>query len=233
VLIMINDDSAYVSWISRHRQGFVIDAKAKPKINHLTLHRATCSVIKPHKRGRLTTGVHIKACSSDAAELVSWALEQSRGGLMACSECQPDHEEPALGAHPSQHTLTRLGRDVLSYVLDWAVMYLDGAETDFHATIENAGLYVDKTVAQVMPVIRRLIDEGYLECDRPTNTISLAATVMTYPTAKALRTIPAFGALSDENLTAELNQLRSGRRIVKCQSCEDTAAGRDQFVNLP
>ena len=211
MLIIINDDPAYLSWISRHRQGFVVDSKSKPKKNDLTLHRATCSIIKPHKRARLTTGAHIKACSLNVADLLSWALEQTGGGLIACSECQPDHEESVPTAHQAKHALTRLGRDILSYVLDWAVMYLDGEETHFHATVENAGLNLDKTVPQVMPVIHRLIDEGYLECDRPPGQTSLAATAITYPSAEALRMIPAFGAMSEEDLGTELNRLKSGR----------------------
>ena len=211
MLIIINDDPTYVSWISRHRQGFVVDCKSKPKKNHLILHRATCSIIKPHKRARLTTGAHIKACSLDVAELASWAQEQTGGGLTACQECHPGDEEPVLAEHQAMHALTRLGRDILSYVLDLAVMFLDGEETHFCATVRDIAQCVDKTVPQVLPVIHRLIDEGYLECDQTAIAISLAATAITYPTAKALRTIPAFGAMSEEHLGAELAQLRTGQ----------------------
>lgn len=211
MLIIINDDLAYVSWISRHRQGFVIDSKSKPKKKHLILHRATCSIIKPHKRAHLTTGAHIKACSLDTAELASWALEQTGGGLTACQECHPDEEDCANAEQHSKNALTRLGREALSYVLDLAVMYLDGEETHFRATVKDVAEYLGKTVPQVMPVIHRLIDEGYLECDRTTSAISLAGTAITCPTAKALRTIPAFDAMSEENLGVELDQLKSVR----------------------
>jgi hypothetical protein len=42
MLIIINDDAVYVSWISRHRTGFVVDCRRKPTKDHLILHRATC-----------------------------------------------------------------------------------------------------------------------------------------------------------------------------------------------
>ena len=211
MLIIINDDPAYVSWISRHRQGFVIDSRAKPEKNHLILHRATCSIIKPHKRARLTTQAHIKACSLDAAELASWALEQTGGGLVACSECQPNHEEPATTEHQAKHALTRLGRDILSYVLDLAVMYLDGEERHYHLNVQGIAVYLGKSTGQIMPAVQRLIDEDYLEGNRTPIAIPLTDTAIAYPTAKALRTIPAFGAMSEENLGAELAQLRNGR----------------------
>jgi hypothetical protein len=211
MLIIINDDPTYVSWISRHRQGFVVDCKSKPKKNHLTLHRATCSIIKPHKRARLTTGSHIKACALEVAELAAWAQEQTGGGLTVCQECHPGDDACADTEQHAKHALTRLGREAISYVLDLAVMYLDGEETNFCANAKRIAQYLGKTVPQVMPVIHRLIDEGYLECDRTTIATSLAATAITYPTARSLRTIPAFGAMSDELLGAELAQLRTGR----------------------
>ena len=207
MLIIINDDPAYVSWIARHRQGFVVDSKRKPTRNGVILHRAICSVIKPHKRARLTTGGHIKACSLDAAELECWAREQTGGGLTTCRECHSDEEEHVDADH---HVLTRLGKDVLSYVLDLAVMYLDGEETHFHATVQDIAKYLDKTVAQITPAVHRLINEGYLEWNRTTDKTSLAANTITYPTAKAIRTIPAFAAMSEENVGTELGQLKRG-----------------------
>jgi len=214
MLIIINDDPAYVSWLSRHRQGFVVDSPSRPKKNHLTLHRATCSLIKPHKRARLTTGVHIKACSLDAAELASWSQEQTGGGLTACPLCRPEEEDCPNAEQHAKNALTRLGRDALSYVLDLAVMYLDGEETYFRPTLKDVAGYLDKTVPQVVPAIQRLIDERYLERDQTGNAISLAATTVVFPSAKSLRTIPAFDAMSEENLGTELAQLRTGLRNV-------------------
>jgi hypothetical protein len=205
MLIILNDDAAYVSWISRHRQAYVVDCERRPKKHHVILHRATCSIIKPHKRARLTSGAHIKACSSDAAELASWTLEQTGGALVACPECQPDREEPATAEHQAAHTLTRLGRDILSYVLDLAVMYLDGEESCYDANAHGIAAYLGKSPAQIMPAIHRLIEEDYLE---PPATHDAAPTPLLYPTARALRTIPAFEAMPHSALSAELGSLK-------------------------
>ena len=169
MLIIINDDPAYVSWLRRHRQGYVVDSKRKPTKNHLILHRATCSVVKPHKRARLTSGSHIKACSLDAEELATWAREQTGGDVSACSECQPDAEESATCEHQEKHSLTHLGRNLLSYVLDLAVMYLDGEERHYHPKVQDIAGYLAKSPGQIMPAIQRLIAEGYLDCEPPAN----------------------------------------------------------------
>jgi hypothetical protein len=101
MLIIINDDAVYVSWISRHGQGFVVDGTCKSMRKHWMLHRARCSAIKPHKRARLTTAGHLKACSVYAVELVAWAREQTGGGVTACRECHPDQEGYTIEVHPT------------------------------------------------------------------------------------------------------------------------------------
>jgi hypothetical protein len=209
MLIIINDDPAYMSWLSRHRQGYVVDSKRRPTKNHLILHRATCSVVKPHKRARLTSGAHIKACSLDVQELSAWALEQTGGGVIACSECQPDVDKPATGEHQVEHSLTRLGREILSYVLDLAVMYLDGEERHYHPKVQDIAVYLSKSPAQIMPALQRLVAEDYLDCEPPTTNGVLPAASIIYPTAAALRTIPAFADMANSAVDAELRSLKS------------------------
>ncbi len=209
MLIIIDDDAAYVAWIGRHRQGFVVDARHKPARNHLILHRSICSEIKPHKRARLTTGGHIKACSLDLDELRAWAQEQTGAGLTACAECRPEDEQPGESGQHAIHAATRLGKEALSYVLDLAVMRLDGETPAYRATLEDLAAYLDKTAAQLAPAVERLIEAGFLECDQPVGKTSLAATTVVYPTATALRTIPAFAAMSKHAAVAELDQLKN------------------------
>jgi hypothetical protein len=146
----------------------------------------------------------------DAAELASWALEQTGGGLVACSECQPDHEETATAEHQPTQALTRLGTDILSYILDLAVMYLDGEERHYHPNIEGIAAYLAKSTGQIMPALHRLIEEGYLECDPPATDGAPPATSIIYPTAQALRTIPAFEAMAASTVAAELQSLKEG-----------------------
>ncbi len=209
MLIIIDDDATYVSWIGRHRQGFVVDARHKPTKNHMILHRAICSEVKPHKRARLTTGGHIKACSLDLAELKAWAQEQTSGGLSPCAECRPEDEEQGETNQHAASATTRLGREALSYVLDLAVMRLDGETPGYRATLEDVAEYLDKTAAQLAPAVERLIGAGYLECDEPVGKSLLAATTVIYPTAIALRTIPAFAAMTSHAAAAELDQLKT------------------------
>lgn len=208
MLIVINDDAAYVSWLSRHRQGYVVDSKRKPTKGHLTLHRATCPIIKPHKRARLTTGAHCKACSLDMEELAAWAVEQTGGGLAACSECRPAEQEPPASADHAVHALTRLGKEIVSYVLDLAVLYLDGEERAYGPSVEAIAVYLDKTPKQILPAMGRLVEEDYLACDPTQASGTLSANSVMYPTARALRSIPAFGAMSRQALTAELESLQ-------------------------
>jgi hypothetical protein len=209
MLIIINDDGAYVSWIARHRAGFVVDSKRKPTKGHLTLHRAICPIIKPHKRARLTTGAHIKGCSMDAAELAAWAVEQTGSGLTACSECQPDRNEPAPNMKHARHALTRLEREILSYILDVAVLYLDGEERQYCPSIDALAAYLNKTPRQVMPAVSRLMEDEYLECNPTTINGSLLARSIVYPKARALRTITAFDVMPADALAIELQRLKA------------------------
>ena len=209
MLIIINEDPVYVNWLSRHRQGYVVDSKRKPTKNHLILHRATCSVIKPHKRARLTSGAHIKACSVDVEELTTWALEQTGGGLVACAACQPDAEESATCEHQEKHSLTRLGRDILSYVLDLAVMYLDGEERYYHPKVQDIAVYLAKSPGQIMPAVQRLIAEGYLDYEPPATKGAPSTAWIIYPTASALRTIPAFAVMANSAVDAEQKSPKS------------------------
>jgi hypothetical protein len=205
MLIIINDDQVYSSWISRHRKGFVVDFTRSAK-GHATLHRATCLVVTPHKRARLTTGGHIKACAMTAEELQAWAIEENGKGLLPCAECRPN--ESALAQSPTNRALSRLERNILSHLLDLAVMCLDGETDQYHADVQSVAAYFQKTPAQALPTLRRLITCGYLDCEGSTGG-SLPLTAMVYPTARALGVLPAFGSLAPEALNAELAKLRS------------------------
>ena len=208
MIIIIHDDPAYVSWLGRHHQGYVVDSPRKPTKHHLILHRATCSIIKPHKRARLTTGAHIKACSLDAGELAAWAVEVTGAEVVACAECEPYRDDAASGEHATRSP-TRLESEALSYVLDLAVMYLDGEDRRYHPKVEDVATYLAKSAAQLMPAVRRLIAEGYLECEPPAADGAPTAASILYPTADALRTIPAFAEMDERTVDAELQTLKT------------------------
>jgi hypothetical protein len=145
----------------------------------------------------------------DVEELAAWALEETGGGVIACSQCQPDREEPATCEHQANHSLTRLGRDILSYVLDLAVMYLDGEERHYHPKIDDIAVYLAKSPGQIMPALQRLTADGYLDCEPPATNGAPSATSIVYPTVSALRTIPAFAVMANSAVNAELRNLKS------------------------
>ena len=210
MLIIVNDDPAYRSWIARHRDGFVVDCQRKPTKGHVVLHRATCPLIKPHGRARLTSGAHIKVCSLHLVELSDWTREETAGGLQNCPECSPEQSSIETANQPATHALTRLGRDVVSYVLDLAVIYLDGEAPHFRPTIGQIAQYLEKTPPQIRPTIERLVADGHLTCDSAEAPAKWSDETLVRPTAKSLSSIPAFGAMGPADLLAELDRLQGG-----------------------
>jgi hypothetical protein len=79
VIVFINEDRAYISWLARHRGGFVLDALRKPTRKQPALHRATCDEIRrsPTKRSHWTTGRHLKVCAAQREELLEWSAVES------------------------------------------------------------------------------------------------------------------------------------------------------------
>jgi hypothetical protein len=80
MILFLDEDRAYLSWVTHHRNGFVLDCNRKPTKHHLILHRAICPEIKHSatKTTHWTTGHHMKACSLNAEELKTWALRQMK-----------------------------------------------------------------------------------------------------------------------------------------------------------
>src|SRR5438132_13359399 len=77
MILFINEDRAYLNWVTHHRSGFVLDCRRKPGSRVAMLHRATCPDVKRSsgKKTHFTTGPHMKACSLDAEELRTWAVD--------------------------------------------------------------------------------------------------------------------------------------------------------------
>ncbi len=197
--IIVNDDQAYASWITHHHHGFVLDCPKPPARGHCRLHLANCPLVKPRKRAAMTTGRRVKACALDPTDLIDWAAAMGCD-TRACETCTPEH--PPGGALAPVR-LTRLGGDVLSYVVDLAVMFLDGEQPRFEPTIEAVAGYLGKSAPQLLPAVRRLSDDGYLALHRTGSRGRLYL----LPTAQAMRTVPAFAELASEQLDQELARL--------------------------
>lgn len=85
----IDDDDAYLQWISAHPSGFVVNCARKPKSNYLMLHRASCSHLTTPTVSNWTND-YIKVCSEDARALQHWAATTTAGELSPCQVCKPD-----------------------------------------------------------------------------------------------------------------------------------------------
>jgi hypothetical protein len=208
MIIFVNDDRAYRYWVTHHRQGFVLEGRRKPKVSHLAMHRATCSDIKraASKRTHWTTGANLKACSLDFDELVAWAIEESGSTARSCEKCQPGQD--LLNEDAGTIHLTRLGAEILDYVLDAALIHLDHEYPPYRLTVSDIGNCFGKTPAQLSSVLHHLIDDGLLTADgKPGTAVPISAKRIVWPTIRALRTLEAFQPQSDELIQTELAKL--------------------------
>jgi hypothetical protein len=202
MVIYLNDERAYLYWVTHHRSGFVLDCARKPTPRHLVLHRATCAEVKTAtgKRTHHTTGQHAKACSLEADELRAWAVEQTATEPVSCSLCRP-HEQPQPGEAGAEAHLTRLPREILSFVLEIAVIHLDDPSRTFHLTVGDVARCFDKTPGQLTQPLAQLWEQGMITVSgRMVPGRALSPRRVVYPTAAALRTLPAYAA---ENSDAE------------------------------
>lgn len=207
MIIFLDEDRAYLSWVAHHRAGFVLDGRRKPRLGHLTMHRACCAAIKsaPSRQFQWTTGAKLKACSLDRTELVGWAADQTNQPN-SCQDCQPFNDAVSSAAHGSAPS--KLGREVLDYVLDAAVIHLEHEHPPYRLTIGDIAACFAKTPGQLRPALSRLIDDGFLVvAGKSTPAKLLSPQRIVLPTMQALRTLEAFQADSDATLQAELSKL--------------------------
>jgi MarR family len=208
MIIFINDDRAYLYWVTHHRQGFVLEGRRRPKVTRLVLHRATCTDIKraDSKRTHWTTGAKLKVCSVDLNELKAWAVEESDSEASPCEKCRPEREVPSEGS--GEIHLTKLGADILDYVLDAALIHLDHEQPPYSLTVSEIAACFGKTPGQLSATLHRLVDDGLLTVDgRPGVAVPIPLKRTVWPTIRALRTLQAFQAESDEMIQAELAKL--------------------------
>jgi hypothetical protein len=214
MIIFIHEEQAYRSWLAHHRNGFVVDWLQKPTRKPPVVHRATCTEIRisPSKQTHRTTGRHLKACGLELAELIAWAREESGKEVLQCASCRADQETPgeaSAGTAEDHDHLTSLGRAIVDYVLEIAVMCLDGTTTEYSVTVGDVAQCLSKTPAQLTAAIVRLTEDDYIVLEPPlVPGATLLSRTQILPTDKALRTIPAFQGLSASEMTAELARLQ-------------------------
>lgn len=215
VIIILNDDPVYVSWLRRHRSGFVLDTRRKATKRNTTLHRASCAEIRHAKTRRThwTTRGRVKACSQHRGELTDWVREQIGTEPTFCGVCDPGRDlwQPTFNeaSRESDHHLTKLDNDILSAVLESAVIHLDN-DLEFRLTLGDVGQYLSKTPGQLATAVSRLVSEQMLEVEEAATNGERASTTRVFPTARSLCTVPAFAELDSNDLQRELSSLHTG-----------------------
>ena len=214
MVILINEDPAYISWLKRHRNGFVLDTRRNPTRRNTVLHRANCPEIKTRQGSRSrktswTTGQRVKACSVEVDQLLDWVRDEINGEPQSCEQCEPLHDGCLAGKckdDDAQH-LTRLGGDIVSYIVEVAVIHLDN-DTPYRLSVVDVASYLRKSPAQINAAVLRVIEDSFVSTNEnlQLNT-PLSDELMLYPTAEALRTVPAFAAMSEVEIAAEVSKL--------------------------
>lgn len=87
--IFVNDDKAYLRWLTQNPNGLVVNSYLHPSPDYLILHRANCWTISTPTRTNWTTTGYIKICSLDKRELEGWAEKEVCGQLRRCQICNP------------------------------------------------------------------------------------------------------------------------------------------------
>ena len=88
-----DDDMAYVSWITHHPDGFVLNTRTAPSPSYTILHRATCHTISQRRSdGAYTTRGYRKVAAQTIDELRGFnrSLGRSDGSFSSvCGHCNP------------------------------------------------------------------------------------------------------------------------------------------------
>ena len=209
-MIFVNEERAYLSWLAHHRRGFVMEMLRKPTRKSPVVHRAACREVKSSKskKTHFTTGRHIKACSLDREELLAWAATEA-GEPVYCNECKPTADDASY-AH-QERRLTKLGKDIVDYVVEAAVVCLD-EDAPYDVTAGSVAAYLNKSPAQISSALLRLVEDDYLRIDgNAGGRKSLECLARIYPTADALRMLSTFEHMSPGEVSEELGQLADGQ----------------------
>lgn len=209
MVIYLDEENAYIAWITRHRDGFVLDGMRSPSRRRYVLHRTTCETVRASKTKAThwTTGRHFKACAMDLQELVAWSMSELEKQPGFCEHCTPQRA-PELGADSNDAPLTKLDHEVLDYVVDVAVIHLDAEEVSYDLKVSDVAGYLEKSVSQIAAALPRLNQAGYLQVVGNANVMGeITSSTRLVPTTRALRALPAFENASTLELEAELGRL--------------------------
>jgi hypothetical protein len=214
MVIYLNEDRAFHSWVTHHRGGYVLDGLRPPSKKPFTIHRANCSAVRlsATRRTHWTTGKHLKACALGASELIEWVKQETSKEPLLCEACAPLIKE---GVNPSQDgdelpSLPRLTNEILEYILDTAIINLDHEDPTYRVTAGDVARYLNKTIGQISSGVFRLRDSGFLQLAKLRGNAKLSENTLVYPTASALQTLAIFKGESPNQLSKYIATLQTG-----------------------
>jgi len=205
MIIFINDDPACRKWLARRSQASAVERMRNRTVKRLRVHAAGCSRLKNLlRRNSATTGDRWTACGLDRSELAAWCVNEYGTEPDPCPTCAA-----AESPHESHH-LTRLGRDILDYVLDVAIIHLESDARPYHLTVADVAQCLRKTPRQLKSMFDQLIEEGYLTIDASRIRImDPFDRSLIHPMAAALRTLEYFAACDLPSVEAEIARLHA------------------------
>ena len=210
MIVYMDEDGPYLSWVKHHRNGFVMDWQRQPTNRHPIVHRAACRKIRVagSKKTHWTTGRRLKACSLELEKLLSWARDESSSSPKFCNVCRPDQEPRPEQDSDRSHQPTRLEKDIVDYVLEIAIIHLDNPHLNYKLAVKDVAEYLGKTTGQIAAAIVELFENGLLRLDKPiAGKSDLQGAESVFPTVRALKTEPAFEKLTERELALELAAL--------------------------
>lgn len=207
MIIFLDDDRAYLSWIRRHGDGFVLDGPKQHRRHQSWLHRSTCADIRQGKRKHWTTGTKLKACSMDPAELSNWARNSLGKDAAKCEACHPQAADCLQDTPGQPLPLTRLSGNVLNYVVETAIVHLANCASRYRLTVGDIADCLHKTPAQLSQAFARLLDADYLVIDPRHKNGTFSDEALVQPTIAGMRAMDAYPESSDAELRAEIARL--------------------------
>jgi hypothetical protein len=205
MIIFIDDDAACGAWLARRSQAWAVEGMRNRSPKRLLLHAAGCSRLKNVlRRNAATTHGRWTACALERSQLTAWCASEYDTEPTPCPTCS------AVEAPPESHHLTRLGRDVLDFVLDVAVIHLEPDARPYHLTVADVAQCLRKTSRQLSATFQRLIEEGYLTIGpSPGRSPRQGDRRHIHPTAMALRTLEYYAACDPRSVEAEIARLHA------------------------
>ena len=203
MIIFLDEDKAFRYWVTHHRQGFVLSGRDRYQPHGMTLHRASCSQTKAASaRTRLTRGNQWKACALLPEELTAWASGWKLDPGI-CQDCRP---LDAAGTEPAEIHLSKLGREILEYVLEAAIIHFDEESLPYRLFAGDIADCFGSTVGHLSPAFRRLFEQGMLTTTGSTKHLTPRKKI--FPTVLALQELPELAGSSEAELEGQLRKLR-------------------------